>query len=129
MATSKKKSAPPVVFKSIDGQSSTSEMDAFVLEVIDHVANKWTMCVLEILEQHGVLRFGQIATKLGEISQRMLTKTLRQMEQDGLVARTVYAEVPPRVEYALTPAGKDLSAAFCSVWLWAEKYQKQIKSA
>lgn len=122
----KSKHVPPVVFTSTEGEFSKPELDAYVLEVIDHVANKWTMCVLEMLEQHGVLRFGQIATLIGEISQRMLTKTLRQMEEDGFVLRTVYAEVPPRVEYALTAAGRDLCAAFCHVWLWAEKYRDQL---
>lgn len=123
----KNESLPSVTFKSMQGELSTPDIDAYVLEVIAHVANKWTMCVLEVLEQHGVLRFGQIAALVGKISQRMLTKTLRQMEEDGFVSRTVFAEVPPRVEYTLTPAGRDLCEAFCSVWLWAEKYRNEIK--
>lgn len=59
----------------------------------------------------------------------MLTKTLRQMEADGLVVRTVFPVVPPHVEYELTNLGKSLSAAFCEVWRWAERHRKKIKQA
>jgi DNA-binding HxlR family transcriptional regulator len=64
----------------------------------------------------------RIAQLVGGVSQRMLTKTLRQMEHDGLVIHTVHAQVPPRVEYELTELGTSLSEAFCSVWTWAEKH-------
>lgn len=102
------------------------ELDALVLDVLGRVADKWTMCTLEVLDQHGVLRFTRIGELVGSISQRMLTKTLRQMEADGLVLRTVYAEVPPRVEYQLTEMGTSLCAAFCNVWLWAEKHEATL---
>jgi DNA-binding HxlR family transcriptional regulator len=109
-----------VRFVSPDGVQSTAALDEAVLRVIGRIADKWTMCVLEVLEQNGVVRFGRIATLVGGISQRMLTKTLRQLEEDGFVTRTVYPEVPPRVEYQLTPRGRGLCAAFCSVWRWVE---------
>lgn len=117
-----------VVFKSPTGQPSTPEIDTVVMEVIGRVADKWTMCVLEVLSQHGVLRFTRVGELVGGISQRMLTKTLRQMEDDGFVTRTVYPEVPPRVEYQLTELGHSLCAAFCGVWLWAEKHYTQLQS-
>ena len=131
MATQKKKrqtSARAVVFESPTGKPSTPEIDTVVMEVIGRVADKWTMCVLEVLSQHGVLRFTRVGELVGGISQRMLTKTLRQMEEDGFVTRTVYPEVPPRVEYALTELGHSLCAAFCGVWLWAEKHYAQLQS-
>ncbi|WP_407571896.1 winged helix-turn-helix transcriptional regulator [Deinococcus altitudinis] len=108
---------------------SISEIDALVREMIGRIADKWTMVVLEILEEHGTLRFTQVATRVGDISQKMLTKTLRQMEYDGLVTRTVYPVIPPRVEYTLTPLGQSLGEAFCSVWVWAEANHRAVHRA
>jgi DNA-binding HxlR family transcriptional regulator len=124
--TRKKQTTRKVVFTSPSGVLSTTELDDTVLRVIGLVANKWTMCVLEVLEQNGTLRFNQLAHAVGGISQRMLTKTLRQMEVDGFVIRTVYAEVPPKVEYTLTKLGRSLCGAFCSVWTWAEKHTAEF---
>ncbi|WP_322106874.1 helix-turn-helix domain-containing protein [Paraburkholderia sp. J41] len=104
------------------------ELDALVLDVLGRIADKWTMCVLEVLEQNGVLRFTRVGELVGSISQRMLTKTLRQMEADGLVLRTVHPEVPPRVEYELTELGLSLCAAFCSVWQWAERHEAELRA-
>src|SRR6478609_8813279 len=104
-----------VVFHAPSGEVSTPELDDLVMEVIGRVADKWTMCVLEVLAQNGKLRFTRVGELVGSISQRMLTKTLRQMEADGFVTRTVHPEVPPRVEYELTELGLSLCAAFCSV--------------
>ena len=117
-----------VVFESPTGERSTPEIDELVMDVIGRIADKWTMCVLEVLAQNGVLRFTRIGELVGAISQRMLTKTLRQLEEDGFVTRTVYPEVPPRVEYQLTELGHSLCAAFCGVWLWAEKHYAQLQS-
>ena len=78
------------------------DLERLVQEIIGRVADKWTMLTLEILEEHGCLRYTQLSDKIGTISQKMLTKTLRQMEADGLVERTVYPVIPPRVEYALS---------------------------
>lgn len=117
-----------VVFKSEQGRASTPELDALVLDVLGRVADKWTMCVLEVLHQNGVLRFTRVGELVGSISQRMLTKTLRDMEADGLVLRTVHPEVPPRVEYALTELGTSLCAAFCGVWQWAEKHEPELRA-
>ena len=122
----KKKISRKVVFVAPDGARSTAEIDDVVLSVISRVADKWTMCVLEVLEQNGTLRFTRIGQLVGGISQRMLTKTLRQMEAYGFVVRTVHPEVPPRVEYRLTELGGSLCAAFCGVWRWAEENQGVI---
>jgi DNA-binding HxlR family transcriptional regulator len=105
------------------------EVDRLVTEIIGRVADKWTMLVLEILTEQGELRFTRIAEQLEGISQKMLTKTLRQMERDGLLARTVHPVVPPRVEYRLTELGYGLGAAFCGVWMWAEKHRDEVLRA
>lgn len=102
------------------------ELDALVREIIGRVADKWTMLILETLHEHGTLRFTRLGDLVGGVSQKMLTKTVRQMEADGLVVRTVFPVVPPRVEYELTEMGLSLGAAFCGVWTWAEAHRDAI---
>ncbi|AJR22473.1 MULTISPECIES: helix-turn-helix domain-containing protein [Sphingobium] len=104
-------------------------IERLVNDLIGRVADKWTLLVLELLEERGTLRFTRIAEQVEGISQKMLTQTLRQMERDGLVIRTVHPVVPPRVEYALTPLGNSLSAAFCGVWVWAERNLEAVEEA
>jgi DNA-binding HxlR family transcriptional regulator len=104
-------------------------VEALVREIIERVADKWTMLVLEVLEEHGVVRFTRLGELVGEISQKMLTKTVRQMERDGLVTRTVHPVIPPRVEYELTELGRSLGEAFCGVWIWAETHGEEIERA
>ena len=104
-------------------------VEALVTEVIGRVADKWTMIVLEVLTEHGELRFTRIGEFAGGISQKMLTQTLRQMERDGLVVRTVHPVIPPRVEYRLTDLGFSLAEAFCGVWQWAEANLARIETA
>ena len=105
------------------------KVEALVREIIERVADKWTMLVLEVLEEHGVVRFTRLGELVGDISQKMLTKTVRQMERDGLVTRTVHAVIPPRVEYELTALGRSLGEALCGVWIWAEKNGEEIERA
>ena len=102
---------------------------ALVRQIIERVADKWTMLVLEALEEHGTVRFTRLGQLVEGVSQKMLTKTVRQMESDGLVKRTVHPVVPPRVEYELTGLGHSLGTAFCGVWLWAEKHYDEIERA
>src|ERR1700678_918024 len=104
-------------------------LEALVREIIGRVADKWTMLALETLAEHGRLRFTRLGELIGGVSQKMLTKTLRQMEADGLVSRTVFPVVPPRVEYELTDLGQSLGAAFCGVWIWAEQHREAIMKA
>jgi len=105
------------------------KVEALVCEIIERVADKWTMLVLEVLAEHGTLRFTRLGELVGDISQKMLTRTVRQMESDGLVKRTIYPVIPPRVEYELTELGRSLGAAFCGVWIWAEKHHDEIIEA
>ena len=104
-------------------------VQALVNDLIGRVADKWTMLILDVLAEQGTLRFTRIGEAVPGISQKMLTQTLRQMERDGLVTRTIFPVVPPRVEYALTDLGMGLGAAFCGVWLWAEANLPRIDAA
>src|SRR5712672_1042435 len=79
-------------------------------EILARVGDKWSVYVIHVLGDAETLRFGELRSRVEGISQRMLTVTLRGLERDGLVVRTVHAEVPPRVEYALTSLGSTLSA-------------------
>lgn len=102
---------------------------ALVNELISRVADKWTMLVLEVLGEHGELRFTRLGELVPGISQKMLTQTLRHMERDGLLVRTVHPVVPPKVEYRLTGLGLSLGAAFCGVWVWAAENLDDVERA
>ena len=109
--------------------STDPRVEALVTEVIGRVADKWTMLVLEALEEHGELRFTALAREIPGVSQKMLTQTVRAMERDGLLTRTVHPVVPPRVDYKLTDLGHSLGEAFCGVWQWAEANLTAIDAA
>lgn len=101
------------------------QMD-FVRQVLDRIGDKWSMLVTAVLEA-GPLRYTDLQREVPGISQRMLTLTVRQLQQDGLVTRTAYAEVPPRVEYALTPMGRSLHQIVTSLITWAAEHHSQIR--
>lgn len=96
--------------------------------VLDLIADKWTALVIHVLAD-GTHRFGELQRTIDGISQKMLTQTLRRLEHDGLVQRTVYPEVPPRTEYALTSLGKTLREPLQSLCAWAEKHLPTIATA
>ena len=110
-------------------ETADPRVERLVNELIGRVADKWTLLVLEELEEKGTMRFSDIGRAVDGISQKMLTQTLRQMERDGLLTRTVHPVVPPHVDYALTPLGNSLSAAFCGVWMWAERHREAVEAA
>jgi DNA-binding HxlR family transcriptional regulator len=97
-------------------------------QVLDLLAEKWTTLVLYALA-FGVKRHGELKREIEGISQKMLTRTLRNLERDGLVKRTVYPVVPPRVEYALTPLGQTLSELLTEICTWAETHFADIEDA
>ena len=111
------------------GEVADPRVEALVNEVIGRVADKWTMLILEVLAEHGETRFTRVGELVGGISQKMLTQTLRQMERDGLMVRTVHPVIPPKVEYRLTDLGFTLAEAFCGVWTWAEANIDRIEAA
>ena len=90
-----------------------------VRNVIDRIGDKWSVLILMILEEGKVLRFNEIYGYIKTISQKMLSVTLKSLEADGLVKRTVYPEIPPKVEYELTERGKSLMPHLHSLVNWA----------
>lgn len=104
-----------------------SERGALVRDALERIGDKWTLLVVGMLES-GPQRFTVLRNSVPGISQRMLTLTLRHLERDGLVSRTAYAEVPPRVEYALTPLGERLLPPVLAMAKWALDNEAEIRS-
>jgi DNA-binding HxlR family transcriptional regulator len=98
-------------------------------EMLVRIGDKWSVYVIHVLGDAGTLRFNEIRNAVSGISQRMLTVTLRGMERDGLVRRTVYPEVPPRVEYALTPLGRTLRQLVRGLVAWSEAHLTDVDAA
>ncbi len=101
--------------------SDQPSQDELVRDVLARVADQWTLLTIEALASGGELRFTRLRERVGGVSQKMLTKTLRELERDGLVTRRVHAVVPPRVDYKLTALGESLGESVCGVWIWVEK--------
>ena len=98
-------------------------------EMIVRVADKWSMYVIHVLASAGPLRFSEIRRRVDGVSQRMLTVTLRGLERDGLVQRSMYPEVPPRVEYALTPLGGTLRDIVGELIDWSGRHLAEVDRA
>ena len=96
--------------------------------VVERLGDKWTLLVLMALRP-GVLRFGELRDKIGAVTPKVLTQTLRSLERDGIVTRTVYAEVPPRVEYTLTDLGRSLLEPVDAIRAWCEIHGDRIAAA
>lgn len=88
------------------------------------ISSKWKVLIVRDLLA-GTKRFGELQRSVGNVSQKVLTAQLREMEEDGLVDRTVYPEVPPRVEYTLTELGRSLEPVLSALWNWGEVYQSK----
>jgi DNA-binding HxlR family transcriptional regulator len=99
-----------------------------VSETLARIGDKWTVLVVELLAR-GPMRFNAIRRTIGNISQRMLTLTLRELERDGLVTRTVFPTIPPRVEYQLTKLGRTLREPLVAVADWVRKHQPAMVQA
>jgi DNA-binding HxlR family transcriptional regulator len=93
--------------------------------VLDRIGDKWTVLVIGSLED-GSLRFSELRARIGGVAPKVLTQTLRAMERDGLLTRTVHAQVPPRVDYELTPLGASLTGPIATLTDWAETHLTQI---
>ncbi|WP_182263080.1 helix-turn-helix domain-containing protein [Rhodococcus sp. UFZ-B548] len=98
----------------------------FIRHVLSRVGDKWSVLIVGTLEA-GPLRYTELVYAIPGISQRMLTLTLHQLTQDGILARTAYAEVPPRVEYELTPLGRSLLKTVLDLAAWAVDHHKEIQ--
>jgi DNA-binding HxlR family transcriptional regulator len=101
-------------------------VDCPIRQILDRFGDKWSILVLCLLSHRGTLRFNQISSHISDISQRMLTLTLRSLETDGLVSRKIYPEVPPRVEYELTPLGKSLIPYIENLAEWAKQHMPEV---
>ena len=99
-----------------------------VSDVLARVGDKWSVLVVTRLGE-GPMRFNELRRSIGGISQRMLTLTLRGLERDGLITRTVFPTIPPRVDYALTPLGRDLLDPVSALGAWAIRNQPKIARA
>lgn len=108
---------------------TSSTLPACPVEVtLSLISNRWkTLIIRDLLD--GTKRFSELQRSVGGISQKVLTQNLRAMEADGLVARAVYAEVPPRVEYTLTPLGQSLSTVLDAMHEWGEGYKAAVRAS
>ena len=104
-------------------------VEVLTKELLGQIADKWTMIVLEELVTADSVRFSALRRAIPEISQKMLTQTLRRMERVGLITRTVHPVIPPNVEYSRTELGHSLGKAVCGIWSWVETHAETMDKA
>jgi DNA-binding HxlR family transcriptional regulator len=110
--------------------AQTEADDALTREMITRLADKWSLWTMAVLAQAGApLRFSRVMEHVEGISQKSLTKTLRALERDGLATRKIFAEVPPRVEYTITPLGIDMLEHVAPLWSWVAKSVSKFRTA
>ena len=108
----------------------TEEEDDLVREVLSRSAGRWPLWALYALaENGGPLRFSRLKERVEGVSQKVLTQTLRTLERDGLVTRTLYPQVPPRVEYEITALGRDLLKQVLPLWRWIVEHLPAFEAA
>ena len=107
----------------------TKDNDDLKSDILNHVGNKWSLYIVHALGVDGRMRFSNLQNHIKGISQKMLTKCVRDLERDGLISRTVYPEVPPRVEYELTSLGRGLLVQVTPLWYWIANSVDQFKEA
>lgn len=107
----------------------SDEDDGLKREILAHAGSRWSLGVVHALATAGTLRHAELARRLDGITQRMLTRTLRHLERDGLIARHDHGEVPPRVEYRLTGLGQDFLASMIPLWGWIMDNAQALRSA
>ncbi len=92
------------------------------------IGGKWKSMILYVLERHGVIRFNKLKVMIPDISQKMLTQQLRDLERDGIIKREAYPEIPPRVEYSITELGLSIGTIYKGIHLWQQENYKKIKN-
>jgi DNA-binding HxlR family transcriptional regulator len=97
-------------------------------KVLDRIADKWTALIIRVLSS-GTKRHGELQRQISGVSQKMLTQTLRSLENDGIVNRKIYPVVPPMVEYSLTPLGRSLIEPLEAICRWAEEHLPELEAA
>jgi DNA-binding HxlR family transcriptional regulator len=100
-----------------------------IRNVLDRFGDKWSILIISILGEIGKMRFSELHKTIGDVSQKMLTTTLRTLEMDGLVSRKVFPEIPPRVEYELTDMGKSLVPHIAGLSAWADEHMPAIRKS
>ena len=105
---------------------NTAYLTCPIRNVIDRFGDKWSLLVLYHLHRNGTLRFGQIYKEMSDVSEKMLSATLKNLDRDGLVIRKAYPEVPPRVEYSLTPLGESLMPHVDNLIGWAVEHFQDV---
>jgi DNA-binding HxlR family transcriptional regulator len=110
-------------------QTLGEDEDGVRREVLAHAGSRWALGILHALGVNGTMRHAELRRQMAGVTQRMLTKTLRAMERDGLVARREFGEIPPRVEYELTPLGMGLLIRMSPVWTWVVENVEAFREA
>ena len=111
-------------------ETLTDDEDLLTREMVSCISDKWSLWTMSVIVEHRrPMRFSRIMEKVAGISQKSLTKALRGLERDGLVTRAVFAEVPPRVEYAITPLGAEMLDNVAPLWLWVAKSVRRFQDA
>jgi DNA-binding HxlR family transcriptional regulator len=107
-------------------EKKPEHLNCSIRQILDRFGDKWSILIISTLGHVGKQRFNELNQQIGDISQKMLTVTLRSLEADGLVSRTLYPEIPPRVEYELTDLGRSLLPHIEQLALWAEQHMETI---
>jgi len=110
------------------GKSGDHQTCSAMADILNRIGDKWSVMIVGQLTGR-TMRFNELRHAIAGISQRMLTLALRNLERDGLVTRTVYPEIPPRVEYALTDLGRTLTEPLDALWTWAGTHKDEIAGA
>lgn len=110
-------------------QTLREDDDSVRREVLAHAGSRWSLGILHALGVYGTMRHAEIKRQMAGVTQRMLTKTLRSMERDGLLIRREFDEIPPRVEYELTPLGMGLLVRMSPIWTWVVENVEAFRTA
>jgi DNA-binding HxlR family transcriptional regulator len=111
-------------------ETLTDDEDSLTREMVSCISDKWSLWTMRVIAEHRrPMRFSRIMENVEGISQKSLTKTLRGLERDGLITREVFAEVPPRVEYAITSLGAEMLDNVAPLWLWVAKSVHRFQDA
>ena len=118
----------PNELREAGGSQSVFERGSRSRCALELIADKWAVLIVYALSR-GIMRHNQLHREIEGISQKMLTKTLRRLERDGVIGREVYPVVPPRVEYSLTPLGETLISILAELCAWAEEHIEEVEAA
>lgn len=108
-----------------DAAKETFEQPCPIRDVLDRIGDQWSLLVMDTLAS-GTQRFNELSRRIGDISKQMLSRTLKHLEEDGFVKRTLYPEVPPRVEYELTALGHSFLVPMKGLIAWADEHHRAI---